>query len=460
MRSIHRQVTLGMGAAAALLLLLLGAALYLTLRGTLTAEFDESLVLKAQALAKSIDADDDDDPPELDTELLEALGFGAANREEYFALRQGRDRVLARSPGLPVAALPPPPGLDAREEIHAGVLLPDGRPGRAVWLKLAPRDEDGRPLPELILAVAGESTGLNRTIAAMGAVLGGFALLGLGVIAVVPRMVLSAGLKPLDHMGAEVQKIDLHGTERRLTTERLPAELRPVAEKINALLARLEEAFARERRFSSHAAHELRTPLAELRVMTEVGVRWPEEFTAGQGQEMLKAIGELDALLEKLSVLARADARAAVNREPVDLPASVAECLRVYEERAVSRALTWRTRVSPGAISTDPVLWRAILSNLVSNAVSHAPAGSEIRLVADERVLEVANPAPDLREEHLPQLFQRFWRRDRRSKEGEAHSGLGLSIVTTCAELLGGSCEARLEGGDLVIRVRWAALSE
>src|SRR5690606_30267603 len=96
-------------------------------------------------------------------------------------------------------------------------------------------------------------------------------------------------------------------------TGRLPAELVPVATGLNEWLGRLEASFDRERRFSSHAAHELRTPLAELKSMAELGAMFPEEATPERSAEMLAVANELEALLEKLALLARADA----GRQPV-----------------------------------------------------------------------------------------------------------------------------------------------
>ena len=104
-------------------------------------------------------------------------------------------------------------------------------------------------------------------------------------------------------------------------------------------------------------------------------------------------------------------------------------------------------------MSTDPVLWGAILQNLLGNAVSHAPSGSRVKVAFADGVLTAVNPAPDLAREDLEKLFERFWRKDE-AHSAYGHSGLGMSIVKACAILLGGECRASLEAGELKVEVK------
>lgn len=228
----------------------------------------------------------------------------------------------------------------------------------------------------------------------------------------------------------------------------------PVAESLNDWLGRLEASFERERRFSSHAAHELRTPLAELKSIAELGATWPEEATTGRCAEMVTVANELEALLDKLSLLARADAgRQPVQREAVDLAATIATAVSRLEGKAEQRGIRFDTRVEGGEFVTDPVLWGTILQNLLGNAVSHAPEGSTVKVDASSRRLAVTNPAPELEPADLEHLFERFWRKDE-SHNGDDHSGLGMSIVRACTTLLGGECRASLSReGELTVEV-------
>ena len=132
-----------------------------------------------------------------------------------------------------------------------------------------------------------------------------------------------------------------------------------------------------------------------------------------------------------------------MQREAIDLAATVATAISRIEPKAEQRHLRLDSRVSAAPFTSDPVLWGAILQNLLGNAVAHAPEGSEVVIEAAPGRLVVSNPAPGLNEEDLERLFERFWRKDA-SRTGYGHSGLGLSIVKACVALLGGECRATL----------------
>jgi len=103
---------------------------------------------------------------------------------------------------------------------------------------------------------------------------------------------------------------------------------------------------------------------------------------------------------------------------------------------------------------TDPLLWTAILNNLLGSAVSHAPRGAHVLVEASTGCLAVSNEAPDFEAKDLPHLFERFWRKsEARSEKGQ--SGLGLAVVAACAERLGARCRATLQNCLLRIEIRW-----
>jgi signal transduction histidine kinase len=182
--------------------------------------------------------------------------------------------------------------------------------------------------------------------------------------------------EPLEELGRQLRGIQPTHLHERFPTAQLPRELQPIAEKLNEMLGRLEAGFDRERRFSSYAAHELRTPLSELKVMAEFVTNWPQEFDRRHGEEMLKAIAENEALLDKLSLLSSAEnERVSVQSAKFDLVESVRNCVARVTESAERRGLTITTEVERKEIETDPLLWTAILNNLIGNAVSHAPRG-------------------------------------------------------------------------------------
>lgn len=446
MISIRWRLTFLLCLAVGALFVATGFGVWVAMRELLQSQFDETLTAKARALITASEIDDGDF--EIDLTVQDFAGFGK-DGNDYFEIRRMDGRLFLTSPSRvddqrdtgDFSAIKKPG--DDEPRIKKGK-FDDGRPARFYVQRFYPKDDKKQRFQDLYLIVASPTGSMNLQLALLATVLGiagGAALL---LMVPVIRLGLGRGLKPLDKLAADTGAIRPENLHQRLDATKLPAELVPVADRLNEWLGRLEASFDRERRFSSHAAHELRTPLAELKSMAELGAMWPEEATPERCSEMVTVANELEALLEKLSLLARADAgRQPVQREAIDLTATIATALSRAEGKARSRNLTLTPRVSAGLFTSDPVLWGTILQNLIGNAVAHAPAGSEILVEASPQRLAVSNPAPDLTEADLAHLFERFWRKDE-ARSGYGHSGLGLSIVKACVSLLGGECRASL----------------
>jgi len=260
-------------------------------------------------------------------------------------------------------------------------------------------------------------------------------------------------LRPLHQLGREIEALDASLVDGRVAAGGAPAELLPLVGRLNDLLRRHQEAFVRERRFTADAAHELRTPLAVLQTETEVALR--RERDAVEYRAVLEGIHEttvdMTRCVDALLMIARADAdRLAVQLEAVDLVALAQDCWRreraVAAERGVSLELDCEGTTE---VTTDRALMRLIVGNLLANAARHGAADSQVRAAVRPRpgvVLAVTNRAPDLSAEHVPHLFERFWRRDAARTDTAAHSGLGLALVDAVAARLG--LDARAERRD------------
>lgn len=456
MKSIRTELAAKMGGAVLLMLLVGGGGLYLSLRGALVKQFDDVLVAKAGAVVLASEIDEGE--LEIDFDVLSFAGFGIGARGDYFEVFEEGGESVARSPSLGTESLRVPPVFDRKEEGFANLSLPEDVTGRSFWTTYEPLidDEENADVvaPKLKILVASADSTLRRTLRTAALFIVVFGCCGFFLILSISGSVVRSGLRSLDKMSGEVERIDVSRLARRVPVHGIPLELRGMAAKVNELLARLEESFGREKRFSSNAAHELRTPLAELRTMTELGTRWPDEFTEEHGKEMLEVISELESLLGTLSLLARAESEAVPNREPLDLATFVNEQLDRVRPRVEERKLEIDHEVGTGAFQTDPVLFRAIFQNLLDNAVDYSPKGSEIRLVVSPAALVVENDAPSLEPEDLEHLFSRFWRKSK-SRSDKGHSGLGLSVVRGGVEHLGGECRAKLIDGRLRIEVDW-----
>jgi two-component system, OmpR family, sensor kinase len=259
--------------------------------------------------------------------------------------------------------------------------------------------------------------------------------------------VAGAALRPVERMRARAEQITEHETAQRLPVPASHDEIEALGRTLNDLLARLDEALARERRLLSDASHELRTPLAVLR--TEVQVALRGERDAAELRAALESVGQeaerLSRLADDLLVLARADqGRLPLRTEPLD----AAELLDAAARRAGTAArATGRTVVAqvdgPAVAIADPDRTAQALDNLVANALAHG--GGEVRLsarTADGWVeLHVTDRGPGFPEELLERAFERFSRGDP-ARTGEG-TGLGLAIVAAVAAAHGGQVGAQ-----------------
>ncbi|MES2923052.1 MAG: ATP-binding protein [Verrucomicrobiota bacterium] len=456
MKSLRSQLTVALGLSICALLVAGGLGIFFVTRGVLLDQFDDTLVAKATALITAAEIDDEEF--EIDLTVQDFAGFGSGG-EDYFEIRRGDGSVLVASPSMASAGIDLlgdpdlPPGEQA--DLRSGK-LGDSRPARFYLQRFVPKDDDAAEYRDLHLIVASPTRELNNSLLVLASVIAGVGTLVLALSVPVLRAVLTRSLRPLESLGRQVREIPVSRLDQRLDLAGQPEELVPLGSSLNAWLGRMEASFERERRFSSHAAHELRTPLAELRIMADLGATWPDQATPERCGEMIKVINELESLLEKLSLLARADAGSQqVELAPLDLAASTGAAIERFTASATAKNLTLHHAVESGPFQTDPVLWSAILHNLLGNAVSHAPAGSTIRLAASPMRLHISNPAPDLDGRDLEKLFERFWRKDP-SHRGEAHSGLGLSIVRACVGLLGGTIRPALaDDGLFQVEIIW-----
>jgi two-component system sensor histidine kinase QseC len=462
MKSLRRQLTRELLLALALLL---GAALLL-IYGVMWVQLNRAFNSALEARALGISALVEQEAGRVQVDFSEKLlrGFNTEKARRYFELRDPRGALIARSPSLQDKRMNPPPGPATETPVYWDLALPNGRDGRAVRFLFQPKSASERPaggrvVAELIVAVDRED--LDENLGGLFfAVAGCGGLVFLAVLWVVPR-VLRRGLAPVDRLGEQVTRIDAGSLSGRLEAESLPVELRPITGRLNDLLARLETSFERERRFSADLAHELRTPLAELRSLAECALKWPEARDPATDRDTLAIALQMEALVTRLLTLARGErGQVAAQPEPVELAPFVAAAWQPFAARAAARALRVRLAVAPGAAAADPVLLRSILANLFDNAVDYTPAGGEISVTGEAAGgLRLANPAGNLTTEDAARLFDRFWRKEAARSGGE-HAGLGLSLARTFAAAMGWRLSAALEGSELVFRLAPARAGE
>jgi two-component system sensor histidine kinase QseC len=268
------------------------------------------------------------------------------------------------------------------------------------------------------------------------------------------------GLRPLDRLRRQLPGISGRTISTRLSDARIPRELAPIYRELNEMLERMERALERERSFADATAHELRTPLAELRATAEVAIRWPEPDRAISSLHEVLAIGhEMERLVESLLLIShgREQERAA---ELPEVPVSpiIGRLLEREAGTIHAKDLGVNLDVADSASMQAPAeAIEIILRNLINNAVHYTPAGGRIGVRAQSHngsaaSVLVENDPVTLRESDLPLLFRPFWRADG-SRTDRAHAGLGLAVVQQIAQATGLEVAASLAGDRLAIRV-------
>ena len=294
----------------------------------------------------------------------------------------------------------------------------------------------------------------------LGLLLGGITISGLVAAlasTLLIRFALQSGLKPLEAVGEQASRIDANSLQKRFPIAGMPAELIPIAERLNELLNRMEQSFERERRFSADLAHELRTPVAELKTMAEVAIKWPEQATAENYKDVQEISERMQGTIENLLMLARLENnRAQIAKEPIRLQEFTDSIWRSCSQQAAKRDLSLNISIGKDeTMTSDPKLMGLILTNLLSNAADHAPKKSSIKIIGatdenKDQIFATTNPAPDLKAEDVSHLFERLWRKDK-ARTNDSHSGLGLAIAHSCAEVLNLELTAKLADQKLTI---------
>lgn len=291
-----------------------------------------------------------------------------------------------------------------------------------------------------------------------------YSLAGLGVTTLLAGglgwVVGGRVLRPLRAITEAARSASQENLDQRLALPGPPDELKELADTFDEMLARLDAAFASQRRFVANASHELRTPLTEMRTLIDVAMAKPVR-TPGQLEYAIAsvstAVDRSADLIEALLTLARSD-RGLSATETVDLPTAVEDAVDLVRATAADRKISIETELGAARTVGDRVLLDRLVLNLIGNAVQHNASGGWILVrtgsVAVDAFLEVSNSGAPIPADRLPDLTEPFQRLSHRVA-GSAGSGLGLSIVQSVVTAHRGELElAALPAGGLIVRVR------
>jgi two-component system heavy metal sensor histidine kinase CusS len=271
--------------------------------------------------------------------------------------------------------------------------------------------------------------------------------IGLGVCAFAGYWLARTGLRPLRQIAAKVQRIRSSNLAERIDTVHLPAELAVLGSNFNSMLERLQDSFDRLQRFSADIAHELRTPVNNVRIEAEVALgkaRSLNEYQETLGS-CLEECGRLSRIIDSMLFIARSeDPRTHITKESVDVGVEL-ERVRDYYEAPAGEAGVALNVICPTGTEAhvDRTLFQRAVGNLVSNAIRYTARGGRVDLGArrenGELRVEVSDSGTGIDPNDLPRIFDRFYRADRARSNAGGNVGLGLAIVKSIVSLHGGT---------------------
>lgn len=304
-------------------------------------------------------------------------------------------------------------------------------------------------------------------------------LLALGL----PFILLAAGLggwflasnalNPIDRITREARQISADDLHRRLNLKLPNDEVGRLAATFDQMLARLEDAFQRQKRFIADASHEMRTPLTILKGDVEVALNRPR--SADEYRETLEMINEttdrLTALVEELFLLARADNQQfPLQVKQLDLAGLLRQDVNNLLPQALEKKITLILNApNELPIKADSAKLSRLFINLVDNALKYSNPGAAVTVTAgivnDQAQVAVIDTGPGIGPEHLAHLFERFYRVDKARShqiadaDGSSGAGLGLSIAAWLAKIHNGRIEVESQVGQGTTFTVWLPLS-
>lgn len=462
MYSIRNKLNFTIIASMIVVLSVTSGFLYERVTGHVEAVFDDAMYDKAQALISLTELDEEG----LEFDFAEdgvMLEFQEQSPLQYYQLWENGVELLIKSPSLDENDLPRI-GTDLSSHQFANLKLPDDRKGRLIEINFLPRveieddeeDEDyGTVLPPsqpVTMVFARERGSLDATLFAIGSTIFGVFIMVLLISGLLIWRLVGKGLSPLSYLAKQVSTIDESNLDARLDHEGDQSlEIAPIENQLNHLLERLQSAFEREKRFSANAAHELRTPLSELKTLAEVAKMVPDdrEQVAAFFNDIGEISGQMEKMVATLLELSRSEA-GLLRADPEDIELSQ-YCEEMWQHaingQGIRKSLI-KHIPDDLVVYTDREKLGMILSNLFGNAVSYSPDNAAIEVSAEIRndnvVLEVRNASIDLKPEDILHMRDRFWRKQ--TIQGDSgHSGLGLTLVEALAGVMKLDVSLRLD---------------
>jgi heavy metal sensor kinase len=362
---------------------------------------------------------------------------------------------IARSPNLGSLILPAASGLDAKHPHTFRQLRLRGRP-----FLIEDRVITSGPL-SVVVHVAESLDQLEQTFAQTTRTIVIILIAAAILVVVLSYVVTAPAIGPITRLSRAMREIGSERLDERLPGARRSDEIGELTRSFNDLLARLQEAFARERQFISDASHELKTPLTSINANAQLLLRWGsrDETIRRESIETIESESAMLAgMVNGMLMLAKADRGDEIPKEPVSLAIVAQEAVHGASARATEKHLYLDLDVPARSpiVEGDANLLRQLASNLIDNAIKFTSEGRvtvRVRGSVTEGSLEVEDTGPGISDEEIAHVFDRFYRADKARSRDVPGTGLGLAIVRSIARVHGGSVEARrgAQGGTIFI---------
>ncbi len=441
-RSLSLRLAIAFALVAVVLLGAIGLYLYRSLDREISWRDDQALLGRLERMQALLEDSASVEALRQRPQLYENM---LGNRDSLLWLldAQGRALIEINPARLSIPTLP----------ASAAAALSDAEGARLAWRRLP--GEAGLTL------VAGRMLAEREQMLAAYRVKLWWALsIGALLASVLGWLISRRALRPVRHLTRQALAIDVQHLHLRIDDSTMPSELEPLRAALNQMLDRLEQGFARLSRFSEDLAHEMRTPLGNLMGQTQQLLHRDRDAEAYHAllvsnQEEYERLARM---IDSMLFLARAEQpAAAIAHQAFALPPLVEQLCDYFEGVAEERGIRLIDETE-GELCGAPELIRRALANLLANALRYGASDSPVRIVSATqdrwRRVSVINQGPPIAAEHLPRLFDRFYRCDPSRAEPGDSGGLGLAIVRSIAQLHGGEVEVRSDAQATVFTLR------
>ena len=452
-RTLAFRLTAGYALAGLILVTLATACLYFVLVSELEKSTELFLADKLNVLHTMLR----DQPDDLDALREEVELETAARRYEQFYIRllDDQGKPLLTTPGM-AAALDLSHFAQRTHGRFDATIPMKGNHGKAFRVTTSVAPVGSSSTKSMTIEIAIDVSQQERFLAHFRLVFWMIILGTLAIFPVVGYQIARQGIRPVEEMAATARRISSTHLGERIRTEGYTFELASLAGTFNEMLDRLEDSFGRISTFSADIAHDLRTPVNNIRGEAEVALaraRSIDEYRDALESSLEEAV-RLSDLIGNLLFLARAESPLTdLRRETVDLAELLDGVQEYYEASAADGGITLTTKSGdePVIAELDRTLMQRALGNLVSNAVAHTlPGGSVVMATSFDSAMvriEVADTGIGIPSEALPRVFDRFFRVDPSRSRASGGTGLGLAIVQGIMLLHGGKVEIASQPG-------------